>query len=254
MHVVFITQDEPFFLAESFEYLLSRLRPPAIVSGAVLLSPSPFGKKETMRQKLLRSYRIFGALFVGHYIARYLGSKLRRAPTVANVMAQHGIPVIRLDAGINKPKSLEAIRALRPDVLVSVGGNEIFRRPLIDLAPKGCLNLHTALLPKYRGLMPSFWVLRFREQYTGVSVFLVDEGIDTGPILVQKRVAIGDMTQEELIRHCKKIGMDALAEALDMIAGDQPCLLPNDDADATYFSFPTTADVAAFREAGAKFF
>ena len=254
MRVVLITQDEPFFLAESLEYLLSRLRAPAKVAGAVLLSPSPFGKKETLRQKLLRSYRIFGARFVGYYIARYLGSKLKGAPAVAQVLARNGIPVIRLKAGINKRQSLDAIEAVKPDLLVSIGGNEIFRRPLIDLAPKGCLNLHCALLPKYRGLMPSFWVLRFRERFSGVSVFQVDDGVDTGPILVQKRFEIGNMTQEELIRHSKRIGMEAVAEAIDMVTRGDIRLLPNDDAEATYYSFPAAEDVAAFQQAGARFF
>ena len=254
MRIVFITQDEPFFLAESFEYLLTVLPSGATAAGAVLLSASPFGKKEAVRQKLYKSYRIFGAAFVGHYIARYLKSKLKGEPSVAQVMARHSIPVIRLQTGINKRQSLDAIRALSPDVLVSIGGNEIFRRPLIDLAPKGCLNLHSALLPKYRGLMPSFWVLRFRERYTGVSVFLVDEGIDTGPILVQKRIEIGDMTQEKLIRHSKKIGMDAIAEAVAILSSGEVNHIDNNDAGATYFTFPTSADVAAFREAGSRFF
>jgi len=55
------------------------------------------------------------------------------------------------------------------------------------LAPKGCLNLHSALLPKYRGLMPSFWVLKNNENKTGVSVFFVDKGIDSGPIFSAKK-------------------------------------------------------------------
>lgn len=254
VRIVLITQDEPFFLAESLEYLLSILPPGSKVTGAVLLSPSPFGKKETTRQKLLRTYRIFGARFLAHYITRYLLTKLKFEPSVEQVMASHCIPVLRLETGINKAKSLAAIASLTPDVLVSIGGNEIFRRPLISLAPKGCLNLHSALLPKYRGLMPSFWVLRFREKYTGVSVFLVDEGIDTGPIVVRKRIEIGDMTQEQLIRYSKKIGVEAVAEAILMLSNDKAALIPNEDADATYFSFPTAVDVSAFREAGARFF
>ena len=66
-------------------------------------------------------------------------------------------------------------------------GNQIFKKQIIELAPKGCINLHTALLPKYRGLMPTFWVLKNNEKYTGVSVFFVDKGIDSGPIIVQRK-------------------------------------------------------------------
>lgn len=254
MRIVLITQAEPFFLAESIEYLLSILPTGSKVAGTVLLSPSPFGKKETLYQKFLRTYRIFGGRFLAHYITRYLLAKVKRKPSVDQIMVRHGIPVLRLETGINKAKSLAAIASLTPDVLVSIGGNEIFRRPLLELAPKGCLNLHSALLPKYRGLMPSFWVLRFREQYTGVSVFLVDEGIDTGPILVQKRIEISDKTQEQLIRHSKKIGMEAIAEAINTLSSGDAAFIPNEDVEATYFSFPTAADVTAFREAGARFF
>lgn len=254
VRVVLITQDEPFFLADSLAYLFSLLPASTAVAGAVLLSPSPYGKREGMLRKLAKSYRIFGTGFVAHYLGRYLARKASGKPGVAQVMAQRGVPVVRLRAGINTAESLEAIRALSPDVLVSIAGNEIFRRPLRALAPKGCLNLHSALLPQYRGLLPSFWVLRFRERFTGVSVFLVDDGVDTGPILVQKRFAIGDMTQEELIRHGKMVGMEAVAEAIDMIARDDLRFIAPGAAPPSYFSFPTAEDVAQFRRAGARFF
>jgi methionyl-tRNA formyltransferase len=155
---------------------------------------------------------------------------------------------------VNAPQSLDAIRRLRPDLLVSVAGNQIFRRPLIELAPKGCLNLHTALLPKYRGLMPTFWALKNGESETGVSVFLIDEGIDSGPIVVQKRIGIGTDSLEQLIRRTKVIGMDAVWEAVEKIRSGNVELMPNPDTEKTYFSFPTRADVRAFRAAGKRLY
>ena len=83
---------------------------------------------------------------------------------------------------------------------MSVAGNQIFRAALLEVAHKGCLNVHSALLPRYRGLMPTFWVLKNGEKETGVSVFLVDKGIDSGPIVVQKRVPITTDRLENLIR------------------------------------------------------
>jgi len=66
--------------------------------------------------------------------------------------------------------------------------------------------------------MPSFWVLKNNENKTGVSVFFVDKGIDSGPILVQKELSISqNMTQEELIKKSKKIGMNAIIEAIELI-------------------------------------
>jgi methionyl-tRNA formyltransferase len=150
---------------------------------------------------------------------------------------------------------LASIRSYNPDLLISILGSQIFKQPLIDLAPKGCLNLHTALLPKYRGVMPSFWVLKNNEKETGVTVFFVDQGIDSGPILVQKRILITEgMTQSQLIKLSKKIGMDAIIEAIELIQGGTYKLIPNPDEEKTYYSFPTRQDVIAFYKSGGKFY
>jgi methionyl-tRNA formyltransferase len=111
---------------------------------------------------------------------------------------------------------------------------KFFKKKLIELAPKGCLNLHTALLPEYRWLMPTFWVLRYGEKETGVSVFFVDEGIDSGPIVVQKRIVINGDSQEKLIRRTKKIGMEAIVEAIDLIETNRVSLIANDASRMSY--------------------
>ena len=102
--------------------------------------------------------------------------------------------------------------------------------------------------------MPSFWVLKNREKETGVSVFYVDAGIDSGPILVQERIEIGTMTQRELIRATKLLGMKAIVSAIEKIRSGNTETLPNNDEESTYFSFPTREDVLEFRAVGAKFF
>ncbi|MFC4726431.1 methionyl-tRNA formyltransferase [Glycocaulis abyssi] len=254
LRAVIITQDDPFFLGDSFKYLFSKLSDNINVTSCVLLSVSPFGKKESFFKKLQKTYNVFGFWFCLHYGAHFVISKFRINWTVAAVMRRNGVEILRLSRSINHPDSLEAIRSRSPDVLVSIAGNEIFKQPLLDIAPYGCINLHSALLPKYRGLMPSFWVLRHEEEETGVSVFFVNEGIDTGPILVQKRFKIGEMSQRDLIRYSKIIGMDAICEALEKIHAGETETLPNDDGEATYFSFPTRKDVDQFRRSGARFF
>jgi hypothetical protein len=133
---------------------------------------------------------------------------------------------------------------------VSIGGNQIFKRPLLDIPTKGCINLHTALLPKYRGLMPSFWVLKNQEKYTGISVFMVDEGIDSGPLVVQKKIEIGNRTQEELITYTKDLGMDCILEAICLLRDGKEVLMPNPVEEMTYFSFPTRNDVKEFKRNG----
>jgi methionyl-tRNA formyltransferase len=252
--IVLITQDEPFFLASALERLLKQVPAGAKVVGCILLSPSPFGRRESLLGKLLRSYRIFGLRFVLRYAFRYVRTRSRPEFRVESVMKKYGVPAVRLDDGINSNASLGRIRDLAPDLLVSIAGNEIFRRPLLSIAPHGCLNLHSALLPKYRGLLPSFWVLKNGERESGVSVFEVDEGIDSGPILVQRKFATAGMTQEQLIERGKALGIDAVTEAIGMIMRGDRRRIKNDAAQATYFSFPKSTDVAAFRRAGARFY
>lgn len=254
MRIVILTQDDPFYLGKNIDYLLQHLPSHHQVVGTVLFDVSPFGKRDTFWGKMKTTYQVFGTRFFLYYSWRFLMAKLTPSTSVKSVLARHGVPLIQLQGSVNSATNLEIIRQYQPDVLVSIGGNQIFKRPLIDLAPKGCLNLHTALLPKYRGLMPSFWVLRHNEKFTGVSVFFVDEGIDSGPILVQRKVEIGQRSQEELIRHTKQIGMECILEGLDKIDRGEVQTLPNPAEEMTYFSFPTRADVKAFYAAGKRFF
>lgn len=254
MRVVLLTQDEPLFLAPSIDYLLARTPAGIDVVGCVVFDPSPLGRKAGMADRARELLRVFGPAYFVRYATRFALARLNPRRRLATILERHSVPKLQIEGNVNSAESLDAIRRLGPDLLVSVAGNQIFRRPLIDLAPKGCLNLHTALLPKYRGLMPTFWTLKNGEKETGVSVFLVDEGIDSGPIVVQKRVKIDTDRLEELIRRTKVIGMDAVWEAVEKVRAGKPKLIPNPDSDKSYFSFPTRADVRAFLAAGKRLY
>jgi len=254
VRIVVITQDEPFYLSENLEYLVSVLPKHSRIVGCVVASASPFGRKQSFFQKVRKTTATFGLNFFLHYALRFVWRKLSGRGRVRVTLKRLGIQTIDLDNGINHPDSRARIADYKPDLLVSILGNEIFKKNLIDLAPRGCLNLHTALLPKYRGLMPTFWVLRNDEKETGVSVFFVDEGIDSGPIVVQKRILINGDSQERLIRRTKRLGMEAISEAIDLIERNRVVLIDNDDSRKSYYSFPTIDDVNAFRAAGKKFY
>lgn len=254
MRVVIITQSDPFYLGQSIEYLLKGMPEHCEVVGAVVFDVSPFGKKESFFKKVKKTYSIFGFSFLAYYTSRFIMNKLNPAKNVVRVLNKYGVQKIEIEKGVNHEDSLARIRSVNPDLLVSIAGNQIFRKPLIELAPKGCINLHTALLPKYRGLMPTFWVLKNNEKRTGVSVFFVDEGIDSGPIIVQKEVPINSQTQRELIMETKRIGMDCINEAIELIRDDNVQVIPNPNSEMTYFSFPTRADVTEFKKNGKRLF
>tara|TARA_B110000902_G_C14294871_1_gene582909 strand:+ start:13311 stop:14075 length:765 start_codon:yes stop_codon:yes gene_type:complete len=254
MRIVIITQNEPFYLTKSLNYLLDILPDHSKVVGCVVADVSPFGKRESFFTKAKKTYDIFGLKFFTYYSLKYLKSKANSKNNVFKFLKTSSIPIITLDDPINNPQSVAKIKSFQPDLLVSILGNQIFKAPILNLAPKGCINLHTALLPKYRGLMPTFWVLKNNEKYTGVSVFFVDKGIDSGSIIVQEKVEIGNRTQEELISYTKKIGMECISKSIDLIAKGTVELIENDASKKTYFTFPTREDVLEFKRNGKKFF
>tara|TARA_B100001057_G_C22791978_1_gene927968 strand:- start:242 stop:1006 length:765 start_codon:yes stop_codon:yes gene_type:complete len=254
MKILIITQNEPFYLTKNLRYLLTIMPDNSEVIGCVVTEVSPFGKKESFFYKAKKTYDIFGLNFFIYYSFKYLKSKFNSNNNLFKFLKSNSIPIITLDESINDSKSLSKIESYKPDLLLSILGNQIFKSQLINLAPKGCINLHTSLLPKYRGLMPSFWVMKNNEIKTGVSVFFVDEGIDSGPIIVQKEVEIGNRTQEELINYTKKIGMQAIAKSIDLIQKNEVNFIKNDNLKKSYFTFPTKEDVLEFKKIGKKFF
>ena len=254
MRIIIITQDEPFYLSKSLKNFISLLPNKHKIVGCVVSSVSPFGKQERFFQKASQTLSIFGLKFFIYYAIKFIFAKFNRAKSLDFVLKKNNIQKIILAQSINHKKSIELLKEYSPDLLISILGNQIFKNDIINLAPKGCINLHTALLPKYRGLLPTFWVMKNDEEYTGVSVFYVNEGIDTGPIIIQKKVRIGNRTQEELIKHTKIIGMEAIIEAIEIIESGDVQTLKNNDSEMTYYSFPKKEDVAIFQKRNKRFF
>lgn len=253
LRVVLVTQDEPFYLGASLGDFLKRLPAEIVVVGAVVLSGSPFGRDKGLVAKAIQTWRVFGSRFFLHYAFRLLLVNVDRRDRVPAVLTRSGIPLMPIQ-DINAASSLDQIAALRPDVLLSVQANQIFRRPLLDLPRITCLNLHTGMLPKYRGLTPTFWALKNGEVEIGVSVFLIDEGVDSGPILVQESYKVTERDWDTVIRETKTLGMSACIDALRKVAHGELETIPNDARDMTKFSAPTRADVEDFLARGNRFF
>lgn len=251
--IVILTQNEIMFLVPALDYFLRRANTNCEILSAVVFEASPFGKKQNFIQKIIATIGIFGLEFVARYGFSTFWAKLF-GHDAKQIFLKHGVPIIKVAESINSDESLSVLRSLEADLFISITGNQIFKRPLLDIPRLGTLNLHTALLPKYRGLMPSFWVLKNKEKQTGVSVFFVDEGIDSGPILVQKKINIDNVSQWELIRMTKFLGMEAILEGIELIQAGDYELIPNNEEDSTYFSFPTRQDVIEFKRGGNRFF
>ena len=130
---------------------------------------------------------------------------------------------------------------------------QIFKKPLIELAPRGCLNIHGAILPAYRGVMPSFWMLAHDEREAGVSIFFVNEDIDAGELCGQRTFEIGpDETLDAFLRRSKRIAADLLLEVLAALEEGRVPRTPLDLSKGSYYSWPDREAVGAFRANGRR--
>src|SRR5438094_489301 len=114
----------------------------------------------------------------------------RSPPPLKPVAAARGLKVLQ-PRRVREPESVAALEALVPEVQVVVAYGQILPRRVIDIAPRGTVNVHASLLPRYRGAAPVQWAIVHGEAETGVTTMLIDEGLDTGPLLLAEATPIG---------------------------------------------------------------
>lgn len=153
-------------------------------------------------------------------------------PAVKVVAKEAGIPVFQPDT-LRDGKALEILKQLNPDIIVVVAYGKILPEEILSLPKYGCVNGHASLLPKYRGASPIQWCIVCGETKTGVTTMLMDKGMDTGDILLQREVEIGkNETAEELFERLSVISADLMLETIENIENITP--IKQDEADATY--------------------
>ena len=154
-------------------------------------------------------------------------------PPVKTAAAAEDVPVLQPERP-SDPAFIERLRALAPDVGVVVAYGHILRRDLLALPRLGMINLHPSLLPELRGAAPVEWAILNGLQRTGVTIMRMDEGLDSGPILLQIPHDIDpEATGGELSEHLSEMGAQALVEALALFeTGLEPH--PQEQARATY--------------------
>jgi len=135
-------------------------------------------------------------------------------PPLKPVSEGRGVPVLQ-PRKVREPEAQEALRALRPELQVVVAFGQILPRSVIDIAPLGTVNVHASLLPRLRGAAPIQWAIATGENETGVTTMLIDEGLDTGPILLQRGTPIvPEETAAELEPRLARLGAELLLETV----------------------------------------
>ncbi len=189
--------------------------------------------------------------------ALFFASKLfpvrTRIKSLQALGRQYGVPLMG-SFDVNSRQSLEHVCSWHPDLLVSVHLNQHIKSPLMGLAARGVLNIHPSLLPRHRGPMPVFSVLANGDGETGVSVHWVDEGLDTGPLILQERICVEpDDTILSLSFKAAVAGAEVLVKAIRLLSeGSAPCVV-QDKSCASYHPMPTRVDQKRFRQKGRRY-
>lgn len=259
LNILFITQDDPFYVRLFFEEFFKHYKSLDEISSVVIAHA--MGKKSYA--KLARQmYDFYGPVNFTRMGTKYAFRKvLARIPSafrknggfnLAQLCSHYGIPVI-YENRINSPDFLKTVNHMNVDLIISVAAPVIFKEDIIRLPRYGCINIHHAPLPKYRGMMPNFWQMYHGEKSAGMTVHEINPKIDDGRIILQKEVDIEPRESlDALIKRTKRLGAHLMIEAIEKIRNGNVKYIENKEEEGSYFSFPTKEDVKEFRRRGKR--
>lgn len=207
MKFFIITQEENLFLPLSLEKVV-KVYKDEIVGVLVLKGIKRDFKKLIYEYGFLNSFKI----------ALKIYSNKLKGKTIKNFFRLNNIKNYNYQ-DINSKRFINLLRELKVDLVISIACPQIFRKELIEVPKKGCINVHGSLLPKYRGRDIAFWVLYNKEKETGATVHYISEKIDQGGIILQKKIKV-DSKQETVHSLYKKtvtLSGKSLVEAIELI-------------------------------------
>ena len=148
---------------------------------------------------------------------------------------QRGIPVLQPES-LKSQLSRDTLRALQPDLMVVVAYGLLLPQKILDIPTHGCWNVHASLLPRWRGAAPIQRAIEAGDTETGVCLMQMEKGLDTGPVMLSQRIAIGpDETSGELHDRLAALGAQVLADGLGLLrAGMRPVRQPQPQEGVTY--------------------
>ncbi|MFQ3592254.1 MAG: methionyl-tRNA formyltransferase [Gemmataceae bacterium] len=158
------------------------------------------------------------------------GSTRQTGRGMKTIAQAHGLPVYQPES-INTPEGVALLAGLQPDLCVIAAYGQILKPEVLAVPPLGCINVHASLLPKYRGAAPINWAIYHGETETGVTIFQLTTGVDTGDILAQTRIAIGpEDTAGDIEARLAPLGARLALECIDALASGTATRTKQDDS------------------------
>lgn len=151
------------------------------------------------------------------------------------VLAEKHCILVLQPQRIKTEEFFNELKELNPDLICVVAYGKILPKNILDLPTHGCINVHASILPKYRGAAPINWAIIRGERITGITTMRMDEGMDTGDMLLKREVPIDDEdTGETLSQRLSLIGAELLIETIRLLKEGKLTPVPQDHSQATY--------------------
>lgn len=246
LRVLIVTEDDPLYVVQFFRTFFDRYpRDELDVCALTVLKPFHEPPWKTAR----RMWRFYGPIDFVRLLGRFARAKLR-GDSIERLAVRHGIPCVPTES-VNSATYVSRVRGLDPDVIVSVAAPEIFRSDILSAAKLRCINIHSGRLPRYRGMMPTFWQMLHGERCATVTVHEMAPKLDAGDVLATLDYELRDRdVLHRVITETKRAGAELMIGVLRQLASGRVSPQPLDMSTAAYFKFPTPADVRAFRKRG----
>lgn len=257
MRIEFITHDDPHYTLPLFEEFLNQYGSEFEITRICCCRAMGNRSRKQLVRSLLALYGPLGFVRLGASVAgaRLLSllppkPRAARCYSMKQLCRAHGLVYEQ----IGNPNAADHVRAMAeraPEVLISVACPFILKAPLLSLPPRGAINIHHAPLPRYKGMMPTFWQMFHGEKKVGVTVHYMSAKTDEGAALLQEELAIepGEAL-DALIRRSKRHGAHCLARVLKRLADGSQRAVALDQSAGSYFTFPTLEEIREFRRRG----
>jgi len=259
MKIEFLTQDDPLYILPFFDEFLRNY---ASEFRILKISCSPtMGKRSRFQllRELISLYGVVGFIRLLARTAKYrilgkLGRGLgaREFYSLEQAARAYGIPYGKI-GNPNAEEFIESVQERSADLIVSVACPYILKEKLLSVPPGGCVNIHHAPLPQYKGMMPTFWQMFHGEKTVGVTIHFMAVKVDEGAALLQEELTIepGE-TLDHLIRRSKRHGAHCMARVLRQIESNSHVSITLDSTKGSYFTFPTIAQISEFHRRGLR--
>lgn len=259
MKIEFLTDDNPIYVLPFFEEFLRQYASQFEVARISSCRPMGNRSRPGLLKQLAYLYGPQGSVrMTARWVAaRGLGLLPRRRGasrfrTLRQLCRAYGVPFTPIE-NPNDPGFVADTKVRRPDLIVSIACPYILKQPLLATPALGCINMHHAPLPRYKGMMPTFWQMYQGEKTVGVTIHYMNAKVDEGAALFQGELEIepGE-SLDHLIQRSKRHGAHCMARVLSQIAGRTQKTITLDPSRASYFTFPTVDEMREFRRRGLR--